>query len=81
MTDEKDREIEFLRSIVQFARDDLNPEGKDSGHCFGSAFSYFEDLFDMLDEALKGNVWNGKTKYIPFTDVEGDFPKSLWSDE
>ncbi len=76
MTDEKDREIEFLRSIVQFARDDLNPEGRQSsGHC------YFEDLFDLLDEALKGNVWNGKTKYIPFTDVEGDFPKSLWSDE
>ena len=77
MTDEKDREIEFLRSIVQFARDDLNPEGK---HVFNH-HQYFEDLFDLLNEALKGNVWNGKTKYIPFTDVEGDFPKSLWSDE
>ena len=76
MTDEKDREIEFLRSIVQFARDDLNPEGKH----VSSHHQYFEDLFDLLNEALKGNVWNGKTKYIPFTDVEGDFPKSLWRD-
>tara|TARA_R100001230_G_C5590787_1_gene107082 strand:+ start:95 stop:325 length:231 start_codon:yes stop_codon:yes gene_type:complete len=76
MTDEKDREIEFLRSIVQFAMDDLNPEGKHSSH-----YLYFEDLFDLLKEALKGNVWNGKTGYIPFTEVEGDFPKSLWSDE
>ena len=75
MIDEKDREIEFLRSIVQFARDDLNPEGKHSSH-----HCYFEDLFELLNEALTGRVWDGKSRYIPFTDVEGDFPKSLWSD-
>ena len=70
MTDEKDREIEFLRSIVQFARDDLN--GEESFHM------YFEDLFELLDQALKGKVWNGKTRYIPFMDFEGEeFPKSL----